>query len=71
MVLRVRRAPARFPTNILYIPVDHVPLYYIPSVGCPGGGGSVIDSVWQKIVACVDYEFERVGIPLHAMGWIK
>ncbi len=35
MVLRVKPAPPRFPTNCLYIPMDNTPLHSISSVCHP------------------------------------
>ncbi len=37
MAFRIMLTPTRFPTNLLYIPVNNTPLHYLPSMWRPWG----------------------------------
>ncbi len=58
MVLRVKPTPTRFPTNVLYTPVDNTSLHSLPYVCATRGAPAVvIASVRARIVVYTFLKF--------------
>ncbi len=65
MVLRVRPTPTPFPTNILYTPVDNIPLN---SIVCDARKARCCNELPSRVTEQLSHKWFRIFV-LNSLGW--